>query len=122
MTKYITLVFLLFLLSCSLIKQSDENRDIQTKIVNILNSKSPEFSHCAKKSDLFKVFDQNRIRVVLFISIDEKGLLRKFKLDDKIYPESFANCIFQVADLSIFPKLKESQLIEIEQPFIFSEK
>jgi hypothetical protein len=122
MKKIITLLSLIALQSCSIIKNNSQERKIQSKIVNTLNSQSPKLSACAKKANVFKVFNQNRIRVVLYLTIDAKGSLRKFKLDDKIYPDEFANCVFQVVDLSIFPKSEKSQHIEIEQPFIFSEK
>lgn len=122
MKKISLLLILLTLQSCSIIKSNSQERKIQSEIVNTLNSQSPKFSSCARKANVFKIFNQNRIRVVLYLTIDAKGTLRKFKLDDKIYPDDFANCVFQVVDLSIFPKSEKDQHIEIEQPFIFSEK
>lgn len=121
--KYLLATITFFSLSaCSFIEKRSETRDIQTKIVGKLNENAPKLSDCAKKHNLFGSFDQKRVRVVLDITLNENGQIQKFKLDEKLYPDNFANCIFKVVDLIIFPKPEEGKIIELEQPFIFSAK
>lgn len=101
---------------------SRRDRKIQTEILSKISLKASELAYCAKKSDLFKKFKRDRIRVVMYLSINSEAQVEKFKLDDKPYPEDFANCAFNIIDLIAYPRVKSHELIEVEQPFIFSKK
>ncbi len=100
----------------------DRQRKIQTEIVSRLSAQSARFAKCAKEADLFKKLKQDRIRVTLHLSINAQGQIEKFKLDDKDYPDTFSECVFKIADVIHFPKIEDHELIELEQPFIFSKK
>lgn len=115
---------LLFILlySCTLLPYSSREREIQTDIVVNIREKSPQFAKCIKSNNLFSKFQKERIRLVVFLAIDSKGHIEKFQLDDKKYPNEFSECIFKVVDSVSFPKIKNNELIELEQPFIFSKK
>ena len=116
-------VILVFLLSsCSLFSGRERERKIQTEIISRLNAKSAQFASCAKQTKIFDHFKQQRVRVVLHLSINSEGQIEKFKLDGKDYPNEFSECIYQIADLIRFPKVDNHELIELEQPFIFSKK
>lgn len=117
---YLTLTFLF--ISCSIFPHRARERKIQSDIVSKISGKAPNLSACAKKHKIFDHLKQERIRVVLYLSINNKGLVEKFKLDEKEYSESFTECMFKVVDLISFPKIKNHELIELEQPFIFSKK
>jgi hypothetical protein len=108
--------------SCSLFSKNDEKRKLQTNILSLLNQNSSKFAKCAKKSDLFKILKQERIRVVMLLSISSNGQIESFKLDNSEYPSIFSECVFNVIDLLSFPKNKLNKLVELEQPFIFSNK
>ncbi len=119
MLKYISLV--LILSSCSLFLSKRE-RVIQTEILQKLAQKGSQLAQCAKENKLFEKYDSDRVRVVMFLSINSEKQLEKFKLDKPDYPEEFVNCAFQVVDLISYPKIENHELLEIEQPFIFSKK
>ncbi|MFT6630947.1 MAG: hypothetical protein ACJAS4_000891 [Bacteriovoracaceae bacterium] len=120
--KTILLIFTFSLISCSIFPQRVRERKIQSEIISKISVKAPNLSNCASDHKIFAHFKEDRIRVVLSISINNKGLVEKFKLDDKPYNEDFVECMFKVIDLISFPKIKNHELIELEQPFIFSKK
>ncbi len=108
--------------SCSLFPKRTRERKIQSDIVSRISSKVKKLSRCSKSAKIFKHLNADRVRVVLYLSINSQGHIEKFKLDDKAYPEKFANCVFKVLDLISFPEIKNHEIIELEQPFIFSKK
>lgn len=120
LAKLITILILIS--SCTIFPERARERKIQSEIVSKLTNKSKKFSKCSRRSKIFNHFDSDRIRVVLHLSINSKGNVERFKLDDKNYPEKFANCIFKIVDLIKFPKIKNHEIIELEQPFIFSKE
>lgn len=122
--KLLVLNFVIFTLisSCAQFKERDRQRKIQTVIISKITNNASIFSACAKESKLFKALKKERIRVVLFLSIASNGQVEKFKLDNKKYPSSFSECIFKATDKISFPKMRKNELIELEQPFIFSKK
>ena len=115
-------VLCLFLLtSCSLF-MSKRDRLIQTEILQKLSLKAPQLAECAKRNQLFESLKSKRVRVVMQISINADRQIEKFKMDDPNYPESFVNCAFQIVDLISYPQIENHELLEVEQPFIFSKK
>lgn len=119
--KAIFLGLLLFT-SCSLIPERSRERQIQTDIIASLTEKSSQFANCVSDNKLFDKFNVKRIRIVLFLSIDSNGQVEKFRLDEQKYPNEFSECMFKVVDTTVFPKIKSHEIIELEQPFIFSKK
>ncbi|MBT4792540.1 MAG: hypothetical protein HON90_13290 [Halobacteriovoraceae bacterium] len=116
------IIFIFLFTSCSLFKSRDKERKLQTKIIHEIAEKSEDFAQCTHQSNLFKKFNQDRIRVVLHIALNSSGQIERFKLDEKLYPENFAECIFKIIDLISFPKFQKNKIIEFEQPFIFSKE
>lgn len=116
------LLSFILIASCSFFPQRKRERELQTKIISEINQQSFKLAECVKNSQLFNKFKQDRIRIVLFLSIDSRGQIEKFKLDDQKYPEAFSECAFKIIDSITFPKLGHHELIELEQPFIFSKK
>lgn len=112
----------LVLSSCSLFKQNTADRELQTKIIKNINAKTGQFAKCAKKTKLFKTLGKERVRTVIYLSLNKSGNVETFKLDDQAYPQDFSECVYEVVELIIFPRNKKHDLIEIEQPFIFSKK
>ena len=112
---------LAFLTSCSLF-MSKRERVIQTEILQKLSLKAPQLAECAKKNELFEKFGVDRVRVVMQLSINSERQVERFKLDRTDYPESFVDCAFQVVDLISYPKIENHELLEVQQPFIFSKK
>lgn len=110
------------LVGCAFMRESGKHREIQTEILNNITSKSSDFAKCAEISDVYKALNQDRIRVVLYLNIDKTGELEKFQLDEQEYPAKFADCIFETLELINFPSNSDHDLIEVEQPFIFSKK
>lgn len=117
-----SILILLILGGCSLFSKNSRERKIQTTIIKSISSKSKQLSKCAKDSSLFTELDKTRVRVVLHLAINSQGQIEKFKLDNKNYPEDFSECVFKIVDLIVFPKIKNHEVIELEQPFIFSKK
>jgi hypothetical protein len=115
-------ILILVLSSCSLFPTRVRERKIQTEIISKISGSSDQLAKCSKESDLFNKMKIERIRVLLYISINSKGQIEKFKLDDKQYPDDFSECVFKIVDLINFPKIQNNELIELEQPFIFSKK
>jgi len=103
-------------------KGRDRQRKIQTEIISKIKGNSERLSSCAKDAKLFEIFKKDRVRVVLHISINNKSQIEKFQLDDQQYPEKFSECMFKVVDLINYSKIKDNELVELEQPFIFSKK
>ena len=120
MIRFLPLI--LILSSCSILPERYRQREIQTEIISKMTEKSPEFSKCIETNQLFTKFNTKRVRIVIFLSIDSRGQIEKFKLDQKKYPNEFSECIFTTLDTVSFPKIKNHELIELEQPFIFSAK
>lgn len=110
------------LISCSTFKERDKKRKIQSNILRSLNDKVPEFSKCAKVTDIFTILDKKRVRVELNLSLNHKGQVENFQLDNKQYPDKFVECLFETIDLIIFPALEPNEVIQLVQPMIFSEK
>ena len=105
--------------SCSLVIANKEHRELQTKIIQKISDKSSQFQKCAQKHKIHEHFKRNRVKTSMILTINHKGLVDKFRLDEKLYPEKFANCMFKVVDIIIFPKFKEGDLVNITQPFTF---
>jgi hypothetical protein len=122
MNKIITVLSLLILTSCSTIKERSNKRDLQSKTIRALNTKISDFSACAKKHDIYKKFNSNRIRVELQLKLNNKGQVEMFQLDNKPYDEKFIDCIFKTVDIIIFPALRKDEAIELVQPMIFTKK
>lgn len=117
-----SLIVSVVLSSCSLYKERQRERKIQTEIIARINEQAKKFSSCTEQSELFQKLDAKRVRVVLNLSINANGQIEKYHLDNKKYPQDFADCMYKVLDLISFPKIKEQELIVLEQPFIFSKK
>lgn len=115
--NYILLILLIS--SCSLFEQRDKKRDIQSQILRSLNAKVPDFSKCANATEIFKKFDNKRVRVELNLTLNSKGQVENFQLDNKQYPDLFVECLFKTIDLIGFPKLEKDEVIELTQPMIF---
>lgn len=101
---------------------SKRERVIQTEILQKLSQNAPQLAECAKRNKLFEAVGSERVRVVMHLSINSDRQVEKFKLDNPSYPETFVNCAFQVVDLISFPQIENHELLEVEQPFIFSKK
>ena len=114
-------LFMALFTSCSLF-MSKRERVIQTEILQKISSKAPQLAECAKNNELFKQFDSDRVRVVMNIAINSEKQVERFKLDRQDYPEPFVNCAFQIIDLISYPKIENHEVLEVEQPFIFSKK
>ena len=65
---------------------------------------------------------QERIRVVITLAINSNGEVEKFKLDKVTYPNGLSECFFTTIDLIAFPKFESHDLVELDQPIIFSKK
>lgn len=120
--KFNILAILLLLQSCTMLPKRDRARDLQTDIIAKLSEKTPQIGNCARGAKLKDIFKTNRFRIELYLTLNSKGQIDRFKLDDKNYPNEFVECVFRVVDLIDFPKLKEGESIELTQPFIFSQK
>ena len=118
----IKIIFFFFLVSCALVPQRDRERKIQTQIISSLSQQSGELAKCVKSSNLFEKFNTNRLRLTLYLTINSDGLINKFKLDEKPYPTVFSECVFNKIDKISYADIKENELIELEQPFIFSKE
>jgi hypothetical protein len=119
--KPMKIIVLLFLTSCSLF-MSQRERLIQTEIISKISAKAPLLAKCAKQSQLFEKFQQDRVRVVMTLTINSDQQIERFSLDRTDYPEDFSNCAFQIVDLIAYPSIENHELIKVEQPFIFSKK
>jgi hypothetical protein len=121
--KFICNIFLISIcVSCSLFSNNNEHRTYQTKVLANMSEKSVYFSKCAENSDLFDHFARERIRTVIYLSLNKAGGIEKFKLDEKNYPESFTSCVFEALELISFPKTEHHDIVKMVQPFIFSQK
>lgn len=116
------LIILLSLVSCSLLPENSRKRKIQTEVVRTLTDRAPELSKCISENDLFEKFQTDRIRILVYLTINSKGQVEKFKLDEQKYPNEFSECIFQKIDSVSYPKIKEHEVLNLEQPFIFSKE
>lgn len=112
----------LCLSSCSVFNKKNEKRIFQTKVLALLSKSSPQFKNCAQKSDLFTLMKSERLRVVMLLSIAPNSQINSFRLDKNSYPPQFSDCLFDIVDLLVLPENKLGKLIELEQPFIFSNK
>ena len=106
--------------SCSTIVERNKKRALQSDIIRSLNSQNKTFSRCAKATNIFDHFKKERVRVEIQLTLNAKGQIDKFQLDDQNYPNDFVDCLFQTVDLIIFPKLESNEIIELNQPMIFS--
>ncbi len=123
MYKMIFLVFTLSMLnSCSLFSKRSQERKLQTKILQELSAKSHTFAACVRKHQLFKHFNQKRLKISLYLTLTQEGKVESFNLDNKNYPQHFNECLFNIISLIEFPHFDYHQNIELEQPFIFSQK
>ncbi len=120
--RILTLILTILLSSCSIFKDRSRERKIQTDIISRLNQKADQYAKCAKENKVFQKLKQERLRVILHLSINAQGQIEKFKLDNKPYPNNFSECIFKITDTINFPKIENHELIDLEQPFIFSKK
>lgn len=119
MKKYL-LLLLIFLGGCSLFSKNDELRSFQTKTLNLITKNAENFGKCAKNSNIFK--NSSRMRVVMFLSINSSSKLESFRLNKTEYSQKLSECFLNIVDLLDFPKNNMGRTIEIEQPFIFSDK
>ena len=119
MMKITSLILMTFIASCSSIKERNKTRELQTKILHIINSKTMAFSRCANENKIFDHFDSDRVRVELIIMLNHQGEIERFQTDDKKYPENFIDCIYSTIDKITFPKLKHGEAVQFTQPFIF---
>lgn len=118
--KNLSYIFIcLSLISCSTLNQRNKERKLQTEILNNIKEKEDNFSQCAKKEDIFKHFKSERVRVELIVTLNYQGQIETFKTDNKRYPDSFMECIFNILDNTQFPKLNEGEAVQFTQPFIF---
>ena len=113
---------LIFLSSCTLVTDRNRERQLQTDIVAGITQEAPKLSQCAQDNNVFDLFKLDRLNMTLFLSINSDGQIGKFKLDKRKYPESFSECVYKVVNQVKFPKIKSHEVIELEQPFIFSKK
>jgi hypothetical protein len=119
--KLFSLGFCVVLLSsCSNVQTRNKERELQTQIIHALNQKVADFGVCAKKHELYNLFNSQRIRIELQLRINHQGQMDSFQLDNKPYPEKFVDCMFNVADLIIFPALDKGEVVELTQPIIFT--
>ncbi len=119
MKNLLLILVSLCIISCAQFENRKKERELQTQILNKLNEKTSLFSQCTKKAKIFDLFKNERIRVVLNISINSNGEVEKFKLDNKNYPEDYSMCMYNIVDLISFPKIDKHELIVLKQPFIF---
>lgn len=119
MTKNILLIFIALLVGCSSFKERNKTRELQSKILHIINSKTMAFSRCAKENKVFEFFNSQRVRVELIIMLNHQGEVERFQTDEKQYPEPFIDCIYNIVDKTTFPKLKHGEAVQFTQPFIF---
>ena len=77
------------------------------------------FSRCAKENKIFDHFKNDRVRVELVIMLNHRGEIDRFQTDDKKYPDAFVDCIYNILDKTVFPKLKHGEAVQFNQPFIF---
>lgn len=122
MTKTSLIVLLGLISSCANIFSGNPERKLQTQVHAQINEKASQFRQCALDHKLFKAINSNRVRMVLFLDINSKGGVEKFKLDNAKYSEKFTDCIFNTVELISFPKFDSHEIISVEQPFIFSKK
>lgn len=120
--KLLIIIGLISISSCSVMRESGKHREVKTKILKKIAEKRSSFAKCGRDSDIYKYFESNRVKVILYLNIDDKGQLAQFRLDNRTYPEIFSECLFDVVELISFPKNNEYKVIHVEQPFIFSKK
>lgn len=108
------------LISCSALKQRDEQRTLQSKMIRAINAKTPQYAECALSSALFEAFNAERLRVEISLTVGSRGRVDRFQIDKKGYPEGFVDCMFEVSETIVFPKLNPGESVELTQPFIFS--
>lgn len=106
--------------SCSSFKERDKERTLQSKMIRALNEKTENFAGCAKNHNLFKALKQDRVRVEMDLSIGSAGKVEKFQIDNKPYPNTFVDCMFETAESISFPKLNKGETVQLTQPFIFN--
>lgn len=116
--RYFVVLFLI--IACGLLPERTREREIQTEILSNLTQKSEDFSTCVKKNDLFNKFNTSRIRIVVKFLINSNGQVSQFQLDEKKYPKEFGECIAHTIEQITFPSIKGHEVIELQQPFIFS--
>jgi hypothetical protein len=119
MNKLLFLLLSFLISSCSTFKERDKKRELQSEIIRALTTKTEDLGQCAKKFNLYDNFNTESIRVELNLTLNAKGQVEKFQLDEQNYPEKFADCMFNVVDLIAFPSLKKDEVIELTQPMIF---
>lgn len=117
-----SLLILATTFGCASIKERSKKRDLQSKIIRALNAKVDRFAGCAKKHDIYKAFNRERVRVEIQLKINSKGQVDMFQLDNKAYSEAFVDCLFKTVDIIIFPALNKDEVIELTQPMIFTKK
>ena len=120
--KLLMLPLLIFATSCSILSSRNQERTIQTKVIEKLTAKSEHFESCAINSDLFKKQKTDRIRITLDLIIGQNGELEKFSTSEAYYPEKFTDCLFNIVDQIKFPKLNEGTTLSLTQPFIFVQR
>ena len=118
--KKISLLLLLTLSSCAGVYKNRPYREIQTEIIHKIREIAPKLGECVKNSDVYSTLGVERVRIVAEIHINPNGQLDQFKLDQNIYPQSLGECFYKNLDQIEYPKFKEYDLIQIDQPFIFS--
>ncbi len=116
------LFFVFFISSCSIFEQRDKKRKIQTEVLKVIYSQKIKLEICAKNEDLFDRLDAERIRFTLLLSINQKGNIHSFSLQETIFPQKFGECLFKNLEKIEFPKFSDYEKIDVIQPFILSQE
>ena len=85
-------------------KKGHDGRHLQTEIVQKLSDRQNEFSGCSKATNLYEKLGQNRIRVQLFLRINDQGKVDKFTSKTPRLPEAFLDCLSMLKFLYILQK------------------
>jgi hypothetical protein len=117
--KYLLAISLVFLSSCSVVKERNKTRELQSEILREIKANNMAFSRCAKDTKIFDHFEQDRVRVELKIMLNHKGEIERFQTDEKKYPEAFLDCVYKILDKTKFPKLAQGEAVQFTQPFLF---
>ena len=125
MVQILNIILVLFFISsCSTFKQRDKKRKIQTEVLKVIYAQKMKLKKCAKNQDLFKKLSAERIRFTLLLSINQKGSIHSFSLQETIFPQKFGECLFKNLEKVKFPTFLDLdyEKIDVIQPFILSQE
>jgi hypothetical protein len=117
--KSILLLNILIFTSCANLEERNKKRDLQSKILDLISSQNRKYALCAKENKIFNDINSERVKVDMLISINSEGQVNKFQILDNKFSDKFSDCMFQVTDLIDFPSLKENEVVQLTQPFVF---